>query len=407
MTALRNALATTATLGCLALSALAAPAHAQRIQTVFVIAFENHDWIQPTHKFAGPLQQIKDNPHAPFINSLIHGTATATIDGVPVDISQQVAYTDTYHNVLATPNGHNPHIHPSEPNYIWSEAGSNLGILNDNDPYDPSGPTTRFTHLHLASLLTAAGLTWKSYQEDTDLVHAAGGLTNQPLPQNRWTVPLVSFSGNLKDGDVNAYNGHAKFSYAAKHNPQVFFKDTNGGDNRTPGNPESQHYAPLQQLRYDLASGNVANYNWITPDIYNDMHTELAGGFTPPGSSTPLTGDSAMIATGDNFARQIVPTIMASKAYQHGGVIVLWWDESENGDDFAHSMGEIIISPLAHPNVNGLPYDSIRANYSHSSDLLTWQEVFNVGPCLRDACNASDLSDLFAPGVIPHGIASE
>jgi len=33
-------------------------------------------------------------------------------------------------------------IHPSEPNYIWSEAGPNRGVSNDNDPYQvPGGPT--------------------------------------------------------------------------------------------------------------------------------------------------------------------------------------------------------------------------------------------------------------------------
>jgi hypothetical protein len=39
--------------------------------------------------------------------------------------------------------------------------------------------------------------------------------------------------------------------------------------------------------------------------------------------------------------------------------------------------------------------------YTHSSDLLIWQEVFGVGPCLLDACNAKDLSDLFVAGAVP------
>jgi hypothetical protein len=32
------------------------------------------------------------------------------------------------------------------------------------------------------------------------------------------------------------------------------------------------------------------------------------------------------------------------------------------------------------------------------------QEIFGVGPCLRDACNATDLSDLFVPGSVPQGV---
>ena len=55
-------------------------------------------------------------------------------------------------------------------------------------------------------------------------------------PRNQWTVPLTSFSGNFASG-VNQYNGSTQFNYAAKHNPQVFFTDSNGGDDPTPANP--------------------------------------------------------------------------------------------------------------------------------------------------------------------------
>ena len=60
-------------------------------------------------------------------------------------------------------------IHPSEPNYIWSEAGTNFGVLNDNQPYGAGG-TNQNTTQHLTSLLNTAGKTWKSYQEDIDLL---------------------------------------------------------------------------------------------------------------------------------------------------------------------------------------------------------------------------------------------
>jgi hypothetical protein len=43
-----------------------------------------------------------------------------------------------------------------------------------------------------------------------------------------------------------------------------------------------------------------------------------------------LTGDPAKIKHSDDFLRQIVPMIMASKAYQDNGVIILWWDEAES-----------------------------------------------------------------------------
>ena len=146
----------------------------------------------------------------------------------------------------------------------------------------------------------------------------------------------------------------------------------------------------------------MADYNWITPNQYNDMHTSLNGGYLG------LTGDAANIKQGDDFLKQIVPLIMASKAYKNHGVIILWWDESEKdgatgdiADDFSHTIGEIVISEHAHKNVNGIPYAS-PVNLTHSSDVRTMQEIFRVGPFMRDAANGEDLSDLFAPGSIPN-----
>jgi hypothetical protein len=375
-------------------------ASAEDIKKVFVIAMENHNWTQPANQFTGGIQQIFQNPAAPFINSLVSGTAFATINGKTVNISEQVAYATNYHNVLATPSGNNPHIHPSEPNYVWAEAGNNFGIANDNDPFAANGPTEQTTNQHLAALLTRAGVSWRSYQEDIDLQSVAGQLIDVPLPRDQWTVPLVSISGVFAAG-VNQFNGSPQFNYAAKHNPMIFFTDTSGGNNTTTSNPLRLQYAPLQQFFSDLENDTVADYNFITPNQFNDQHTTLNGGFKG------LQGDPAKILQGDEFLRQVVPVIMASKAYKDHGVIILWWDESEsdgvagdNADDFNHTVPEIIISQLAHKNVNGLPYAS-PVNFTHSSDLRTMQEIFRTpGPFVGDSANGPDLRDLFKEGVI-------
>jgi hypothetical protein len=380
--------------------------NSREVKHVFVIALENHNWTQPA-TVPGGIGQIFQSPNAPFINSLVNGTALVYVDGRLKNISEEVSYATAYHNVLATPSGNNPHIHPSEPNYLWAEAGTNFGILDDDDPYADNPPNAQTTQ-NLTGLLQKAGWTWKSYQEDIDLTTANGQLINLPLSADAWTVPLVSLSGLFgPDNYLNAYNDSSQYNYACKHNPQVFFTDTNGGNNATTTNPLSHNYAPLQQLAFDLKQDGVANYNWITPDQYNEMHSGITGGFAG------LTGDAANIRLGDNTLSRLVPIIMSSQAYKDGGVIILWWDETENDgapgdnqDDFNHTLGEIIISRLAHPNVNGLPYASA-IDYSHSSDLRTMQEIFHVkakggtSPFLGDAANANDLSDLFAPGVIP------
>jgi phosphatidylinositol-3-phosphatase len=378
----------------------------RQIKHVFVIAMENHNWTQP-EQIPGKIQQIYQNPNAPFINSLVNGTAWAWVDGHLENISQHVAYATAYHNVLATESGNNPHIHPSEPQYLWAEAGTNFGILNDDDPYKDNPPNAQNTTQHLSGLLQRAGHTWKSYQEDIDLTTVNGQLTNLPLPQNQWTVPLVSLSGVFGPGNyLNAYNDSTQYNYAPKHDPMVFFTDTNGNGNPNPSNYMARHYEPMQQLAVDLADNNVAEYNWITPDQYNEQHSSLSAGFAG------LTGDPSSIRSGDNTLSRLVPMIMSSQAYKDGGAIILWWDESEsdgdpsdNQDDFNTTIPEIVISNMAHANENGVPYASV-IPYTHSSDLRTMQEIFHVraqgqSQWLGDAANATDLSDLFAPGVIP------
>jgi len=347
------------------------------VKTVFVVAMENHNWTQPATQTSP--QPVFRNPAAPFINSLVNGSS---------GISDQVSYANGYINSGVG-------VHPSEPNYIWAEAGSNLGVFNDDAPYhaDCSADTVQTTDQHLSAFLMKAKRSWKSYQEDTDV-----DATNTPLPKASWTVPLANLSGLFTSPGLNAYNYSTQLNYAAKHNPMVFFTDTNGGCNTTASNPLRLQYAPLQRLALDLQSGDVADYNWITPNQFNDMHTTLTTNYGV------LTGDAARIAQGDNFLARIVPLIMASDAYKNHGVIVLWWDESEGGDTPSQTLPFIIISRDARENAGGKPYSNTVA-YSHSSFLRTMQEIFRVDPgrgypWLGDAMNANDLSDLFRKGAI-------
>jgi hypothetical protein len=69
---------------------------------------------------------------------------------------------------------------------------------------------------------------------------------------------------------------------------------------------------------------SLPDYNWITPNQYNDMHTTLSSGYKG------LIGDAAKNKQGDDFLSQIIPIIMSSKAYKNHGVIIIWWDASES-----------------------------------------------------------------------------
>ena len=333
----------------------------RQIKTVFVIALENHDWTQRNPE--GHPQQIFGNPAAPYVNSL-------TTPGNPN--AAQVSYATKYYNDARG-------LHPSEPNYIWSEAGTDFGVDTDKDP--KKAAHNLFHHVpHLSGQLTKAGIPWRTYQEDLEYCRTS----------------TKSASGTSVP--VNPYNGTTEYSYAVKHNPMAFFDDT-----------QNKNVYPLTNLWADLASHNVGRYNWITPDQFNEMHSTLPKGFLYHGFH--YTGNQAAIAEGDNCLSIIVPKIMASTAYQDHGVILIWVDETESTDDTNTTLPFIVISPLAKGNayVSSLPY-------SHSSVLKTMDELFglayqtNAIPAERldafgtgynyvdgHSATINDLSDFFTP----------
>jgi hypothetical protein len=345
-------------LGLLVTTGISGPVLAAPIQTVFTIALENHNFTQLTTPPGEP-QQLLGNPAAPYINSLV-------TPGNPN--AKNVSYFSHMTNVA-------PGIHPSEPNYIWQNGGSNFGVASDADPSAAAGNV--ISARSFTGQLTQKGISWNNYQEDVQYS----------------TSPLTSVSGTggvAPSGatvTTNPYNGTQQYNYAVKHNPMAFFTDSATANVKT-----------FAQLQTDLANNTYAQYNWITPDQYNDMHSALNGGFTYNG--TLFTGDQASIAQGDNFLATIVPEIEATAAFQNGtGMIEIWNDESEISDDPGYFIPEIIISKDAIGNA----FD-VTEMVTHSGSLLTDQEIFQTGACLLASCGATDLSAAFVGGSIPVGV---
>ena len=269
--------------------------------SVFLILMENHNW-----------NQIKGSASAPYINALL----------------SQGAHAEAYYNP--------PGMHPSEPNYLWLEAGTNFGIRDDNPPSTNHQSSTA----HLTTQLNSAGISWKSYQEDIS-------------------------------GTVCPLSGTGK--YAPRHNPMVFFNDVTGTNSSS--SPYCiAHVRPYTELATDIAAGNVPRYSFITPNLCNDMHD----------SSGCATSDS--VKNGDNWLSKAIPAIQASNAYKNGGTIIITWDEGEGSDG---PIGLIVLSPNAKRGYS----NTLR--YTHSSTLRTLQTLLGVRPWLGDAANATDLSDLF------------
>jgi phosphatidylinositol-3-phosphatase len=305
-------------LGCLALAPRAAmadgkPGVSHHIKTVFIILMENHNW-------TGDDKSIEGKKRAHYIDNVL----------VPMG-----SHAEQYYNP--------PGLHPSLPNYLWLEAGTNFGILHDGLPKKNGQDTTQ----HLVTLLNNEGVTWKAYLED-----AKGGV-----------CPLRNM------GPVDA-NGSP--SFAVRHEPFSYFHDVTDNFNR-----QSQycidHLRPFGELAKDLQRNTVAQYNWITPNLCNDMHDNC---------------DHGAVRNGDQWLADVVPTIMNSKAYQDGGAIFITFDEANTGDG---PIPMIVLSPFA----KGHGYSNDIA-YTHGSTLRTMEEIFGVTPLLGDAANQQDLSDLFS-----------
>src|SRR5947207_468497 len=276
------------------------------IRTVFLIVMENTDW-----------SSIKGSASAPYINRTL----------LPI-----AAHAEQYYNP--------PNMHPSLPNYLWLEAGTNFGILDDNDPSSNRQSTTS----HLVNMLEAAGISWKTYQED----EGSGGFDGTYCP--------TGFDGNW---------------YDVNHNPFAYFTDITNNTARC-----IQHVRPYSEFLTDLASNTVPRYNFIVPDLCHDMHENVS------------CSQSNRILFGDTWLSTEVPKILASQAYLNNGALFITWDEGASGDG---PIGMIVLSPKA----KGGGYSNTIA-YDHSSTLRTMQEIFNVPtPMLRDAANATDLRDLF------------
>jgi hypothetical protein len=226
----------------------------------------------------------------------------------------------------------------SLPQYLWLESGTNWGMTSDSN--DPSAHHFSTTN-HFVIQLQNAGISWKSYQESI----------------SGTTCPTAS-SG----------------LYAAYHNPFVYFDDIYFSPTNC-----SNHIRPYTELERDLTNNTVARYNFITPNLCNDMH----------GSASCPAGNR--IRLGDNWLSSEIPKILNSQAYQNNGAIIITWDEGTA--NAAGPYGTIVLSPWS----RGGGY-AISNRLDHTATFRTLQEIFQV-PVLYAAKSGPDLSDLFKPEI--------
>ena len=282
------------------------------VEPVFVVAMENQD----ADRIYGNVDD------APYINgTLLSRYAHAT------------AFTDVL-----------PQL-PSEPHYAWMEAGTNAFTDHTFTTDDrPSTHNSTASRDHLTAQIAAAGggLDWMSYQEG---ISAATG-----------ACPLEG----------------AGF-YRPRHNPFVFFQDVSGNPPSKDNAACAAHHRDLAALAADLASGDVAAYNFISPDLCHDMH----GAAGCPDSNRTRAGD-------DWLAANMPPLI--DFVNRNGGVILVTWEEGSH----SATLPFIAVGPSIKQGYAGaIPY-------THSSLLKTVEKLLGL-PILPTVASANDLDDLFAP----------
>jgi len=305
-------------------------AQLSKVKTVWVILMENHNWTGNNAGAAFGAPDIKGNPLAPYANGILLQTS---------------AHAEQYFNP--------PNNHPSQPNYLWLEAGTNFGVLADTQPGQPQLSTDQ----HLVKLLENAGISWRAYAEPD---FGSPVFDNCPLDFTFFDVEHLAF---------------------------VYFNDVNDGLN--PQSAECiSHVKPYYQLATDLADHTSARYNFITPNLCHDGHEGIS-----PCAASESTDNTLR---SDTWLKQNVPLITESDEYKEGGALFIIWDEAEDSGKFSDGpIGMFILSPFAKGGGKKAFGNSIR--YDHSSTLKTLQEIFHVEPLLGAAADpeTKDLSDFF------------
>ncbi len=227
--------------------------------------------------------------------------------------------------------------HPSLPNYLYLISGNtqynSFGFLE----YDPTIFPFPINADNLGNQLTTAGVMWRSYQE------SAGGAC------------VLASAGE----------------YACRHDPFLYFTDIQGNASLC-----ASTNVDYSQFASDLAGGTY-RYMWITPNLLDDGHDP---------QTDPVTG----LKQTDMWLSTEVPKILASSAWQNGGVLFITWDEAEgrNGDS-ADQVPMIVVTP----GIKSAGYKSNVA-YSHKNYLATVEDIFGL-PRLGDAVGASSMSEFW------------
>jgi hypothetical protein len=226
----------------------------------------------------------------------------------------------------------------------------------------------------LMGQLTAKHLTWKAYVEGID--EGAGGSGACAHPALGAVDPSAGQAAGSAQATVAAYQ--------TLRNPFVYFQSITGSS------ACGADDVGMGALKGDLANARrTASFSYIAPGPCDD------------GSPLPCApGKPAGMAAADGFLEKVVPEILTSKAYKHGGLLAITVDEAPASGEFADSSaccgqprfpnlpaptGRVALSPTGGGQVGLLllsPFVKggglVQDTYNHFSLLATIEQVFGL-----------------------------
>jgi hypothetical protein len=208
--------------------------------------------------------------------------------------------------------------HPSIGNYMMLVTGQ---VLTNNDGETPASFPVSANNV--VRQLAANGKTWKAYAEDLPSVGYTGGNT-----------------GN----------------YAVRHVPLAYLTDVQ--DSAT----GRETLVPFTQFATDVASGNLPNYSFVTPNLCNDAH-------------------NCALSVADAWLKTNIAPLLTSTPFEDDGVLIIVFDES--GNDDTHGGGRIAAVFIS-PKFSKAGYQSTTL-YQHESTLRLMLEGIGITTALPGA----------------------
>jgi acid phosphatase len=213
-------------------------------------------------------------------------------------------------------------VHPSLPNYMALTGGHTV-FTSDCQGCTTAAPS-------IADQVEQSGRTWRAYME------------TMPAP-----CTTSDFAG-----------------YAQKHDPFVHYTAIVNNATRC-----AAHVIPKTPLLGHLASGDIASYTWITPNLCNDMH-------------------DCPVATGDAWLKKYVTAILASPAWDATSVIFVTFDEGESSVGGGGRIPLIVISPRTRAGT------VVSNPYNHYNLLATIEQAWGLAR-LGHAAGATVMAEFF------------